>query len=90
MRHRCLVLHFLRKTWNEVLKVGNNVTGFREGRWKIAQGVKFPCWLIGVSRFIGGYVAEPLKDYLYLADLDEWVRSGERSKPDVTGRSAAG
>jgi hypothetical protein len=44
-------------TWNEFLKNGSKVSGFRESRWKSVQKIKkgdyFLCYLTGVSRFIG-------------------------------------
>jgi hypothetical protein len=48
---------FTGTTWNEFLKNGGNISGFRENRWKTAQRVKpgdyFLCYLTGVSRWIG-------------------------------------
>lgn len=48
---------FTRKTWQEFLSAGANVSGFREGRWRTVQQIKpgdyLLCYLIGVSRWIG-------------------------------------
>jgi len=44
-------------TWEEFLKAGGSVSGFRESRWsavqKIAEGDYLLCYLTGVSRFVG-------------------------------------
>lgn len=48
---------FTAVTWEEFLKAGGNVSGFRESRWTTLQKVKigdyFLCYLTGVSRWIG-------------------------------------
>jgi hypothetical protein len=48
---------FTGTTWNEFLKAGANVSGFRESRWKTVQkmqrGDYLLCYLTGLSRFIG-------------------------------------
>jgi hypothetical protein len=48
---------FSYKTWNEFLKAGGKVTGFREGRWTVVQRIRpgdlMLCYLTGVSRWIG-------------------------------------
>lgn len=48
---------FTGTTWQEFLKAGGSVSGFRESRWKAVQKIKpgdyFLCYLTGVSRFIG-------------------------------------
>jgi len=48
---------FTGKTWEEFLKNGANVSGFRERRKKSAEKIKpgdyFICYLTGISRFIG-------------------------------------
>jgi len=48
---------FTGKTWEEFLKNGAKVSGFRESRKKIAKGIHpgdyFICYLTGLSRFIG-------------------------------------
>jgi len=45
------------KTWQEFLKAGGEVSGFRENRWKTVQQIKpgdyLLCYLTGVSRWIG-------------------------------------
>lgn len=42
-------------TWNEFLKAGGNITGFRDGRWRTVQKIKpgdiFLCYMTGISRF---------------------------------------
>lgn len=55
------------KTWQEFIKAGAKVSGFRENRWSILQNVKigdyFLCYLTGISRFIGllEVTSEPYK-----------------------------
>ncbi|MCX5815158.1 MAG: EVE domain-containing protein [Proteobacteria bacterium] len=48
---------FTGKTWEEFLKHGANVSGFRERRRKMCEKVKpgdyFICYLTGLSRFVG-------------------------------------
>lgn len=48
---------FTGKTWEEFLKNGANVSGFREGRKKVAEKINVGdyliCYLTGISRFIG-------------------------------------
>ena len=48
---------FTGKTWNEFLKNGATISGFREHREKVAEkiapGDYFLCYLTGISRFIG-------------------------------------
>jgi predicted RNA-binding protein len=48
---------FTGKTWEEFLRNGANISGFRENRKNIAQKIRlgdyFICYLTGVSRFIG-------------------------------------
>jgi len=48
---------FTWRTWQEFLKAGASVSGFREGRWKTVQRIKpgdyLLCYLTGVSRWIG-------------------------------------
>jgi hypothetical protein len=59
---------FTWETWNEFLKHGGKVSGFRESRWstvqKVASGDILLCYLTGVSRFIGALevVGEPFQD----------------------------
>ena len=59
---------FTWKTWQEFLKAGGDVSGFRENRWKTVQRIKpgdyLLCYLTGVSRWIGvlEVVSEPFKD----------------------------
>lgn len=55
-------------TWQEFLKSGGTVTGFKERRWKTVQRIKpgdfFLCYLTGVSRFfaIQEVTGEPYMD----------------------------
>jgi hypothetical protein len=48
---------FTLNTWDEFLKAGGTVSGFRESRWaqvqKIFPGDHFLCYLIGIKRFVG-------------------------------------
>jgi len=48
---------FTGTTWQEFLRAGGDVSGFRESRWKTVQRIKpgdyLLCYLTGVSRFIG-------------------------------------
>lgn len=48
---------FTWKTWQEFLKAGGTISGFREKRWSTVQKIKlgdyFLCYLTGLSRFIG-------------------------------------
>lgn len=59
---------FSGKTWQEFIKAGADVSGFRENRWAIMKRIKkgdyFLCYLTGVSRFIGilEVMSEPFKD----------------------------
>lgn len=58
---------FTGKTWEEFLKRGSNISGFREGRRKAAEKVHpgdyFICYITGISRFIG--VLEVLSESYY-------------------------
>ena len=59
---------FTGTTWQEFLKAGGAVSGFRESRWatvqKIQPGDYLICYLTGVSRFIGmlEVMSEPYQD----------------------------
>lgn len=48
---------FTLETWEEFLKSGGNISGFRKNRESTAKKIKkgdfFLCYLVGVSRFIG-------------------------------------
>jgi predicted RNA-binding protein len=48
---------FTGTTWDEFLKAGGNVSGFRESKWTTVQKIKpgdyLLCYMIGISRFIG-------------------------------------
>ncbi len=48
---------FTWKTWQQFLKAGGEVSGFREKRWRTVQEIKpgdiLLCYLTGLSRFIG-------------------------------------
>lgn len=64
---------FTWKTWNEFLKNGANVSGFRKSNEKVSRRVKpgdyFLCYLTGISRFIG--VLE-VKSPLFIDDKPIW------------------
>ena len=59
---------FTGTTWEEFLKAGANISGFRDSRWSTVQKIKtgdyLICYLTGVSRFIGilEVVDKPFKD----------------------------
>lgn len=59
---------FTGATWEEFLKAGGNISGFRESRWTTMQKIKVGdyliCYLTGVSRFIGmlEVIEVPFKD----------------------------
>ncbi len=48
---------FTGTTWQEFLKAGGNVSGFKENRWATARRIKpgdyLLCYVTGISRFIG-------------------------------------
>ena len=48
---------FTGTTWDEFLKAGGGVSGFRESKWTTVQKIKpgdyLLCYMIGISRFIG-------------------------------------
>lgn len=48
---------FTGATWEEFLKAGGNISGFRQSRWSTVQKIKVGdyliCYLTGISRFIG-------------------------------------
>jgi hypothetical protein len=48
---------FTPQTWNEFLKAGSSISGFRESRWssvqKIQKGDYLLCYLTGISRWVG-------------------------------------
>jgi hypothetical protein len=48
---------FTGTTWDEFLKAGGDVSGFRESKWTTVQKIKpgdyLLCYMIGISRFIG-------------------------------------
>ena len=59
---------FTGATWEEFLKAGAKVSGFRESRWSTLQKIKpgdyLICYLTGVSRFIGilEVISDPYQD----------------------------
>ena len=67
---------FTGTTWNEFIKNGGEVSGFRESTWntvkKIKPGDYFLCYLTGLSRWIGvlEVISEPYKDDSKIWDLD--------------------
>lgn len=48
---------FTRRTWQEFLNAGGNISGFRETRWKTVEQIQpgdyLLCYLVGVSRWVG-------------------------------------
>lgn len=86
---------FTAKTWEEFLKAGGTVSGFRHGRRKIAQGVKsgdyFLCYLTGVSRWIGilKVISGPFEDMKRIwSDEDFPVRFNVESLVVLTPETA--
>lgn len=86
---------FTAKTWGEFHKAGGNVSGFRTHRQKLMQGVKpgdyFPCYLTGVSRWIGilEVVSGPFKDTKKIwADEDFPVRFNVKTLVALTPDTA--
>jgi hypothetical protein len=67
---------FTWKTWQEFLKAGGDVSGFRENRWKTVQKIKpgdyLLCYLTGISRWIGvlEVISEPFKDDTHIWEYD--------------------
>ena len=67
---------FTWKTWQEFLKAGGEVSGFRENRWKTVQRIKpgdyLLCYLTGVSRWIGilEVTSEAFKDDSQIWEVD--------------------
>jgi hypothetical protein len=59
---------FTWETWNQFLKPGGKVSGFRESRWptvqRVASGDILLCYLTGISRFVGALevVGQPFLD----------------------------
>jgi hypothetical protein len=59
---------FTGTTWQEFLKAGGGISGFRESRWTIVQQINpgdvLLCYVTGVSRFIGALevTSAPFKD----------------------------
>lgn len=59
---------FTGTTWEEFIKAGGNISGFRKSRWKTVQKIKpgdyLLCYLTGVSRFIGilEVISKPFQD----------------------------
>jgi len=64
---------FTGKTWEEFLKNGAEVTGFRLRRKKISQAIRpgdfFICYVTGISRFIG---LLEVKSEVYIDDKSLW------------------
>jgi len=64
---------FTGKTWEEFLKNGAEVTGFRLKRKKISQAIRpgdfFICYITGISRFIG---LLEVKSELYIDESPLW------------------
>ena len=59
---------FTGTTWEEFLKAGGNISGFRENRWKTVQQFKpgdyLLCYITGISRLVGvlEIISKPFKD----------------------------
>lgn len=59
---------FTGTTWQQMMKAGGTVSGFRENRWKTVQRIKpgdyLLCYLTGISRFVGilEVTSQPYKD----------------------------
>jgi hypothetical protein len=66
---------FTAVTWDQFLKHGGNISGFRESRWntvkKMAKGDYLLCYLTGVSRFIG--ILEVTSAAFKKEDRDIWI-----------------
>lgn len=69
---------FTRRTWEEFLNAGAQVSGFREGRWKTVQQLRpgdyLLCYVVGISRFIGvlEVTSEAFIDHAPIWDTDEF------------------
>lgn len=59
---------FTWKTWQEFLRAGGEVSGFKESRWRSVQQIKrgdyLLCYLTGISRWIGilEVISDPYQD----------------------------
>ncbi len=51
------IVHFTEVTWEEFLRAGGKITGFRETQWprlhKLTLGDRLLCYLVGKSSFVG-------------------------------------
>jgi hypothetical protein len=69
---------FTYQTWNELLKAGGNVSGFRQRRWRTVQQMKpgdiLLCYLTGVGRWIGllEVTGPPFQDTTPIWKLDDF------------------
>jgi predicted RNA-binding protein len=69
---------FTGTTWEEFLKAGGVVSGFRESRWSTVQKMKpgdcFLCYVTGISRWIGllEVTGEPYIDKTRIWEREEF------------------
>jgi hypothetical protein len=84
---------FTGTTWEEFLRAGGNVSGFRESKWttvqKIKRGDYLLCYVIGLSRFIGVLVGT-VPVYLLFRTLEKAARGcriRSLSSTRVSGRA---
>src|SRR5690348_2572422 len=69
---------FTRRTWEEFLNAGAQISGFRESRWKSVQQLRpgdyLLCYIVGISRFIGvlEVTSEAFIDHAPIWDTDEF------------------
>jgi predicted RNA-binding protein len=77
---------FTGTTWEEFLKAGGNITGFRENRWKTVQQFKpgdfLLCYITGISRFVGvlEVTSKPFKDKTKIWEYDTFPCRVEAKK----------
>lgn len=77
---------FTGTTWEEFLKAGGNITGFRENRWKTVQQFKpgdfLLCYITGISRFVGALeiTSKPFKDKTKIWEYDTFPCRTEAKK----------
>lgn len=77
---------FTGTTWEEFLKAGGNITGFRENRWKTVQQFKpgdfLLCYITGISRFVGALeiTSKPFKDKTKIWEYDSFPCRTEAKK----------
>lgn len=86
---------FTGTTWEEFLKAGGNITGFRENRWKTVQQFKpgdfLLCYITGISRFVGvlEITSKPFKDKTKIWEYDTFpCRAGAKKVVVLTPETA--